>query len=115
MTVKLSDLLAEKAKGEIQVGGSTINFVYFPMFRERFSEEEQQSFVGMQNRDYFKLWLPRVLISWDLVDSDGHAIPVTAESIDQHEIPDSLLYAFQQRVINSDLSGKVISSNSPGR
>jgi hypothetical protein len=62
--------------------------------------------------------LPRVMVSWDLVDDDGHAIPVTAEAIDEHQIPDRLLYACEQRALGSDLLGKALppptSSNSPG-
>jgi hypothetical protein len=112
---KLSDLLAEKAKADIQVGGATINFTYFAMWRERFSEEERQTHVGMPFRDYIKAWLPRVVISWDIIDDDGHAVPVTADAIEQHSIPDSLLLAFHARIVNSDLSGKVpTSSISPG-
>ena len=65
---KLSNLLAERAKAEIQVGGTTINFIYWAMWRERFSEEEHQSYVGMPFRQYIMIWLPRVIISWELVD-----------------------------------------------
>lgn len=108
---KLSDLLAEKAKGDIQVGGAKITFVYYAMWQERFSEQERESFVGMPFREYIAIWLPRAVISWDLVDGDGHAVPVTAEALDLHEIPDVLLLAFHSRIVNSDLSGKVTSSN----
>lgn len=109
---KLSDLLAEKAKGDIQIGGSTLAFQFYVMLRERFTEEEWTELLALNGRDYLKVLLPRVLISWDLVDVDGHAIPVTTEAIDQHEIPDALLFAIERRVFGSDLSGKVISNNS---
>jgi hypothetical protein len=114
MTVKLSDLLAEKTKGEIQVGGSIVGFVFHTFWRDRFNDEERASHLTMPFREYAKMWLPRVLISWDLQDGDGHGVPVTAEAIDQHNLPDPLLLAFHSYVINSDLSGKVTSSNSPG-
>lgn len=112
---KLSDLLAEKAKGEVVVGGATVTFTFWALWRQRFSDEENEAHVGMEFRKYIGIWLPRVVISWDIVDDDGHAVPVTAEAIEQHEIPDSLLLAFHTRILNSDLSGKANSSNSPVR
>lgn len=114
MPKKVSDLLAEKANADIQVGGSSLGFVFWAMWRERFTDEERQSHVGLQNREYLKVFLPRILVSWELVDDEGHAVPVTAEAIEQHEIPDSLLLAFHARVLKSDLSGKATSSNLSG-
>lgn len=111
---KLSDLLAEKAKADIQVGGSMLAITFYVMLRQRFSEEEWDRLLAMKGRDYLKTLLPRVLVSWDLVDDDGHAVPVTADAIDQHNIPDVLLYAIERRIFGSDLSGKATSSNSSG-
>jgi hypothetical protein len=112
---KLSNLLAEKSKGDIQVGGSTIAFTFHTFWRERFSEEETAGFLELSTRDYLKAWLPRVLVTWDLSDDDGKPVPVTAEAIEQHALPDSLLLSFHAYVIASDLSGKVRTSNSsPG-
>jgi len=117
MPVKLSTLLSEKSKGEIQVGGTAIPFTFHTFWRERFSEDENNSFVERQTtgelstREYLKIWLPRVLVTWDLSDDDGHAVPVTAEAIDQHALPDALLLSFHAHVIQSDLSGKVRTSN----
>lgn len=108
---KLSDLLAEKANATIDIGGAKLAFTFYAMWRERFTEEERAGHVGMTNREYMKVWLPRMLLSWDLVDDDGHAVPVTAESIEQHAIPDSLLLAIHGRVFTSDLSGKALSLN----
>lgn len=110
---KLSGLLAEKAKADIQVGGSTLAIVFYVMWRERFNEEEWAQLLALNGRDYLKTVLPRVLASWDLTDNDGHAVPITAEAMDQHEIPDSLLFAIERRALRSDLAGKVISNNSP--
>lgn len=106
---KLSDLLAEKAKAEMEIGGSKLQFTFFVMVRERFTEEEWTALLAATGRDYLKMLLPRVVVSWDLVDDDGHAVPVTAEAIDQHGIPDRLLFGIEQRVFGSDLSGKAIS------
>ena len=104
---KLSDLLVEKTSASVDIGGSKLAFQFYVMWRERFSDEELQAHVGAPFRDYIKVWLPRVLLSWDLVDDDAHAVPVTAEAIDRHEIPDSLLLEIHNRVTGSDLSGKV--------
>lgn len=109
---KLSDLLAEKAKAEIQVGGATVAIVFYVMWRERFSEEEMTELLAMTGHEYLKVLLPRVLVSWDIVDDDQHAIPVTADALDQHHIPDTLLFAIERRALGSDLSGKATSSSS---
>jgi hypothetical protein len=109
---KLSDLLAEKAKTEIQIGGATVAVVFFVLWRERFSDEEWTQLLAATGREYLKMLLPRILVSWDIVDDEGHAIPPSAEAIEQHHIPDALLFAIERRVLNTDLSGKVISSNS---
>jgi hypothetical protein len=109
---KLSDLLAEKVKADIQVGGSTFAIVFYVLWRERFSEEEWERLLALRGREYLKVLLPRVVVSWDLVDDEGHAVPVTAEAIEQHQIPDTLLFACERRALNSDLAGKVTSSNS---
>lgn len=109
---RLSALLAEKAKADIEVGGSSLGIVFYVLWRERFSDEEWTQLVGLTGRDYLKTVLPRVLASWDLVDDDGHAVPVTADAIEQHNIPNTLLFAVERRALNSDLSGKVTSSNS---
>ncbi len=111
---KLSDLIAEKAKAEIQVGGSSFAIVFYVLWRSRFTPDEWTELMALTGRDHLKMLLPKVVISWDLVDADGHAVPVTAEAIDQHDIPVELLNPIAQRVVNSDLSGKVTSSNSPG-
>jgi hypothetical protein len=111
---KLSSLLAEKAKGEVQIGGSTLQIVFFVMLRERFSDDEWTSLLAMTGREYLKTLLPRVLVSWDLVDDNDQAVPVTAEAIEQHHIPDALLFAIERRIFGSDLSGKATSSNLPG-
>src|SRR5437588_11703651 len=102
---KLSDLLAEKAKAEIQVGGATVGIVFFVLWRERFSDEEWTQLLAATGRDYLKLLLPRIVVSWDIVDDDGHAIPLTADAIEQHHIPDTLLFNIERRAPNRDLSG----------
>lgn len=109
---KLSALLAEKAKADIEVGGSSFSIVFYVLWRERFSDEEWAQLIALTGRDYLTMVLPRVIVSWDLVDDDGHAVPVTAEAIEQHNIPNTLLFAVERRALNSDLSGKVNSSNS---
>ncbi|GAC1329867.1 MAG: hypothetical protein NVSMB2_28730 [Chloroflexota bacterium] len=113
MTVKLSSLLVEKAKADIQVGGASFGIVFYVMWRDRFTPEEFADLVRLTGREYLKVVLPRVLVSWDFVDDDGHAVPVTAEAIEEHAIPDTLLFACERRALNSDLSGKAISGNSP--
>jgi hypothetical protein len=111
---KLSDLLAEKAKADIPIGGVSLSITFYVLWRERFSDEEWERLLAMKGREYLKTLLPRVLESWDLVDNDGHAVPVTADAIEQHHIPDTLLFACERRALNSDLSGKAISSSLPG-
>lgn len=113
---KLSNLLSEKAKGDVQIGGSTLAITFHVMRRERFTDEEWTALLASTGRDYLKALLPKVLVSWDLVDDGGTAIEVSAEAIDQHNIPDALLFAIERRVFGSDLSGKVPnSSNLPGQ
>lgn len=108
---KLSDLIAEKAKAEIQVGGSTFAITFYVLWRQRFSTDEWTALMALTGREHLKLLLPKVLLSWDFVDDDGHAVPVTAEAIEQHNIPVDLLNPIAQRVVNSDLSGKAPTSN----
>lgn len=112
---KLSQLLSERAKGEVQVGASTVGFEFYVMWRERFSDDEWSELMSdwISSHDQWRRLLPRVLVSWDLVDDDEHAVPVTADAIDQHHVPDSLLASIWRRVIGSELSGKAISNNSP--
>ena len=108
---KLSDLLAEKARGEVQVGGATVNITFYVMVRERFSDEEWDGLLALRGRDYLKALLPQVLTMWDIVDDGGTAIPITAEAFDQYHMPDALLFAIERRVFASDLAGKVVTSN----
>jgi hypothetical protein len=108
---KLSELLAEKAKAELTVGGSTLHVTFYVLWRERFSDEEWTDLLALKGRDYLRAILPKIVLDWDVVDDDDHAIPVTAEAFDQHDIPDALLIAIERRTTGSDLSGKVISSN----
>lgn len=112
--VKISDLLAEKATAELQVGGATLKFVFYVLWRDRFTEDELSELLALRGRDYLLRVLPRVLQSWDIVDDDGHVVPVTSEAIDQHHIPDALLMAIERRALNSDLAGKAISNGSLG-
>jgi hypothetical protein len=114
MPRKLSQFLAETAKGDVQIGGSSLEFTFYVMWRERFSEDEWTELMSTKTpvREQWKRLLPKVLLSWDLVDDDEHTVPVTAEAIDEHHIPDSLLSAVWRRVIGSELSGKAISNNS---
>jgi hypothetical protein len=108
---KLSNLLAEKAKAEIEIGGSKLSIVFYVMWRERFSQSEWDELLALTGREYLKVVLPRVLVSWDLVDDDEHAVPVTADAIEQHHIPDGLLFACERRALTSDLAGKAMTSN----
>jgi hypothetical protein len=108
---KLSELLAEKAKVELTVGGATIHVTFYVLWRDRFSDEEWADLLALKGRDYLGAILPKIVLEWDIVDDDGHAIPVTAEAFDQYDIPDALLAAVERRTTGSDLSGKVISSN----
>lgn len=108
---KFSDLLAEKARGDFQVGSTTVTFVYFPLVRQRFSDEEWNALMDLRGREYFKTMLPRVVESWDITDDDGHAIPVTAEAFDQYGIPDIILAAVDRRIWAGDLSGKVLTAS----
>lgn len=109
---KLSALLAERAKADVQVGGSSVGFTYYVIVRDRFTEEEWEALLAMRGREYFKTLLPRLIESWDITDDDGHAIPVTAEAFDQFDVPDVLLSAFERRIFAGDLAGKVSSNNS---
>lgn len=111
---KLSNLLAEKTKGEIQVGGTTLPFTYWAMWRERFTEDEWKELWTVGGRDQYKRLLPRVLISWDLESDDGQPIPITAEAFDANEVPDDLLATYWRRIAAGDLSGKVTATPSPG-
>lgn len=111
---KFRNLLAEKAKAEIQIGGSTVTVVFNVMWREQFSDEEWTALLGLKGRDYLKMLLPRALQSWDITDDDEHAIPCTAEAFDQFALPDRLLIAVENAVTGSDLSGKAISRPSSG-
>lgn len=109
---KLSDLLAEKANAELTVGGATLAITFYVLWRNRFSDEEWTALLALKGREYLKTVLPKIILTWDLVDDDGHAIPVTSDAIEQHHMPDALLIAIEHRVTGSDLAGKVISSNS---
>lgn len=108
---KLSDLLAEKAKAEIVVGGATVTFTYYVIWRERFSDDEWEAVLAAVGIEYLKLLLPRIVESWDISDNDGHAIPVSAEAIDQHNMPEALLRTIERRIAGSDLAGKAISAS----
>lgn len=109
---KLSNLLAEKSKGEIQVGGTACTFTYWSMWRQRFSEDEWAALLAVNGREHYKILLPRVMITWDLEGADGQPIPITAEAFEANEIPDDLLFEYGRRIAAGDLSGKVISSSS---
>lgn len=109
MPSELHNLVAEKAKAEIQIGGSTVPFVYYVVVRERFTDEEWEQLLGLRGRDYLKMLLPKVIVSWDIVE-DGQPIPITAEAFDQFHIPDVILTAFERRVFAGDLAGKVPNS-----
>lgn len=111
---KLIDLVSETAKGNVQIGGSTVEFTFYVMPRERFSQDEWDALLAMKGREYLRVLLPKVLISWDITDADGTMISPSAEAFDQHKIPDVLLFAIERRLFQSDLSGKVTSSSSPG-
>lgn len=108
---KLSELLAQKAKAEIQIGDATVTVTFFVLWRDRFTPEEWSDLLGTPGRDHVKKLLPRIAISWDIVDDEGHAVPVTAEAFDRHEIPTDLLMGIANRLTGSDLSGKAMSSN----
>jgi hypothetical protein len=108
---KLSDLLAEKTKAELDVGGAKVEFVFYILWRERFSDEEWTAILASEGREYLKMLLPRVLASWNIVDDDEHAIPVTAEAIDGFNVPTALLFAIERRALGSDLSGKALNLN----
>jgi hypothetical protein len=108
---KLSDLLAEKARAEIQVGGATVNVMFYVLWRDRFSEGEWADLIATPGREHIKQLLPRIALSWDIEDDDGHAVPITAEAFDQHNLPTDLLMAIATRLTGSDLAGKVPSSN----
>src|SRR5450631_4089980 len=73
---KLSDLMAEKAKADIPVGGSVVKIEFFVLWRERFSEDEWTAAMAVVGLDHLKLLLPKILLSWDMVDDDGRPIPV---------------------------------------
>lgn len=109
--MKLSEVVAEKAKAEIQVGGGTISFTFYPLYRKRFSEDEWNDILASRGIDEIRKFLPRVLLSWDLTDDEGHAIPITSEAFDQFEIPEELLREIERRVLGSDLAGKARTSN----
>lgn len=109
---KLTDLLAERAKADVQVGGTTIGFSYYSLWRERFTDEEWQALLSLRGRDYLKSYLPKVLISWEIVADDGAPIPITGEAFDEHHIPDAILAAFDRRIFGSDLAGKVLTTSS---
>lgn len=111
---KLSGVLVEKAKATVQIGGSSVSIMFYVLWRDRFSPDEWAALMALSGIEHLKMLLPRVLVSWDFVDDDEHAIPVTAEAIDQHKMPFDLLNPIAARVVNSDLSGKVTSSSLPG-
>lgn len=108
---KLSDLVAEKAKADIQVGGATINVTFYVLWRERFSDEEWTALIGSSGRDHLKQLLPRIALSWDVTDDEGHDVPITAEAFDQYDIPTDLLSGIAVRLTGSDLAGKALNSN----
>lgn len=107
---KLSELLAEKAKGDVQVGGAAVSFTFYVMVRERFSDEEWAKLIAVHGRKDSAVALVKSLIDWDLVDDSGTMIPITAEAFDQYNVPDALLFAIERRIFLSDLSGKVPST-----
>jgi hypothetical protein len=110
---KLSALLAEKAKVDVQVGGSTVEFTFYVMFRERFSDEEWTQLAAVHGRPETMMALARVIESWDIVDDSGTGIPISVEAFDQYHLPDALLFALERRIFMSDLAGKVLrNSNS---
>lgn len=108
---KLSDLLAEKAKGDVQVGGATVTFTFYVMVRERFSDDEWAKLTAVHGRADTAMALGKSLIDWDLVDDSGTMIPITLEAFDQYNVPDALLFAVERRIFLSDLAGKVTSTN----
>lgn len=108
---KLSELLAERAKAELTVGGSTLHVTFYVLWRDRFSEGEWADLLTLKGREHIKQLLPRIALSWDIEDDDGHAVPITAEAFDQHNLPTDLLMAIATRLTGSDLAGKVPSSN----
>jgi hypothetical protein len=114
---KLSELFEEKAKATLQIGGTNVEVRWYGLWRRRFSDDEwKEQVLTLSGRDYLRFFLPRVLVSWDVTDDNGLAIPTTAEAFDQYDIPDQMLYAIERRVITSDSSGKalpVTSNNSP--
>jgi hypothetical protein len=81
--------------------------VFYALWRERFDADQWSETLGLNGREYLKVVLPKTLVSWALIDSDNVQIPVTAEAIEQHHIPDALLFAIERRALTSDLAGHV--------
>lgn len=108
---KLSDLLAEKAKADIQIGGSTVSITFYAIWRERFTDDDWSALLALKGRPYLKSILPRIVLSWDVLNDSGEHIPITADAFDQYEIPDELLLAIEERATGSDLAGKARTSN----
>jgi hypothetical protein len=108
---KLSELLAEKAKVELTVGGATVHVTFYVLWRDRFSDEEWADLLTLKGRDHLKKLLPQIALSWDIVDDEGHDVPITSEAFDQYDIPTDLLNGIAMRLTGSDLSGKAMNSN----
>lgn len=103
---KLSDLLAETATTELDVGGLKVHLTYYVLWDARISEEDWARFKPMPVREYWAEMLGRILKEWDLVDDDGQPVPITLEAFDKHEVPNRLLAAISDAVQGSVLAGK---------
>jgi hypothetical protein len=111
--VNLDSLLEETGAAEIKTSGGAFNVVYRAWWETQFTDEEWDSFRGMNGRDYLLRVLPKWLVSWDLVEVDGTAVPITAEAMDKHKVPTRLLKLIETAVVDSAAAGKGNASSSP--
>lgn len=107
---KLSELFEEKAKATLQIGGANVEIQWYVLWRRRFGEDEWTELIAKPGREHLKMLIPRLLVSWGITDDNGTMIPITAEAIEEYNIPTDVLAAIETRVVPADLAGKVTTS-----
>lgn len=100
--MRVQDLLEESAETQVQVGSDkAVGLVYRLFWDELFAEDDWDSIKQLRGREYMAALLPKLLVSWDIQDADGAAIPVTAEAITAHKVPMRFLRMVEKAVLEA--------------
>jgi len=113
MARKVSDLLEESGSATIETAGGSFGIRYHAWWESRFTDEDWDRFKEMNRRQYLLEALPRLLVSWELVDNDDQPVPITAEAMEQHQIPTRLLGMIESAIVETAAAGKGNASSSP--